>query len=159
MASHLRLSLLVGFGGIQAVDTEFPYRVPIVDRGAIAVPLFADPISDSFRYGFCSELSDGFSWPFVKAGSALEIRCGIRTSTRTSKKDRQLSQNSFCRMTVVIDFSDCPCPFLAPLLRNPCARSQHESDWLREDWELVPELCNFLAKNCKTLLAISCVYR
>ena len=47
MASHLRLSLLVGFGGIEAVDTEFPYRVPIVDRGAIAVPLFADPISDS----------------------------------------------------------------------------------------------------------------
>ena len=47
MASHLRLSLLVGFGGIEAVDTEFPYRVPIVDRGAIAVPLFADPISDT----------------------------------------------------------------------------------------------------------------
>ena len=41
------LSLLVGFGGIEAVNTEFPYRVPIVDRGAIAVPLFADPISDS----------------------------------------------------------------------------------------------------------------
>ena len=35
------------FGGIETVDTEFPYRVPIVDRGAIAVPLFADPISDS----------------------------------------------------------------------------------------------------------------
>ena len=47
VASHLRLSLLVGFGGIEAVDTEFPYRVPIGDRGAIAVPLFADPISDS----------------------------------------------------------------------------------------------------------------
>ena len=47
VASHLRLSLLVGFGGIEAVDTECPYRVPIVDRGAIAVPLFADPISDS----------------------------------------------------------------------------------------------------------------
>ena len=42
-SGHLRLSLLVGFGGIEAVDTEFPYRVPIVDRGAIAVPLFADP--------------------------------------------------------------------------------------------------------------------
>ena len=36
-----------GFGGIEAVDTEFPYRLPIVDRGAIAVPLFADPVSDS----------------------------------------------------------------------------------------------------------------
>ena len=47
MAGHLRLSLLVGFGGIEAIDTEFPYQVPIVDRGAIAVPLFADPISDS----------------------------------------------------------------------------------------------------------------
>ena len=47
VVSHLRLSSLVGFGGIEAVDTEFPYRVPIVDRGAIAVPLFADPISDS----------------------------------------------------------------------------------------------------------------
>ena len=47
VASHLRLSVLVGFGGIEAIDTEFPYRVPIVDRGAIAVPLFADPISDS----------------------------------------------------------------------------------------------------------------
>ena len=35
-----------GFGGIEAIDTEFPYRVPIVDRGAIAVPLFADPISE-----------------------------------------------------------------------------------------------------------------
>ena len=35
------------FGGIEAIDTEFPYRVPIVDRGAIAVPLFADPVSDS----------------------------------------------------------------------------------------------------------------
>ena len=41
------MSLLVGFGGIGAVDAEFPYRVPIVDRGAIAVPVFADPISDS----------------------------------------------------------------------------------------------------------------
>ena len=47
VASRLRLSLLVGFGGIEAVDTEFPYPVPIVDRGAIAVPLFANPISDS----------------------------------------------------------------------------------------------------------------
>ena len=47
VASHLRLSLLVGFGCIEAVDTEFPYRVPVVDRGAIAVPLFSDPISDS----------------------------------------------------------------------------------------------------------------
>ena len=47
LAGHLKLSLLVGFGGIEAVDTEFPYRVPIVDRGAIAVPLFADPLSDS----------------------------------------------------------------------------------------------------------------
>ena len=43
----LEAELLVGFGGIEAIDTEFPYRVPIVDRGAIAVPLFADPISDS----------------------------------------------------------------------------------------------------------------
>ena len=33
-------SLVVGFGGIQAVDTEFPYRVPIVDRGTIAAALF-----------------------------------------------------------------------------------------------------------------------
>ena len=48
VASHLRLSLLVGFGGIEAVDTEFPYRVPIVDGGAIAVPLFADPIGGEF---------------------------------------------------------------------------------------------------------------
>ena len=48
MASQLKLSLLVGFGGIKAVDTEFPYWVPIVDRGAIAVPLLADPISDSY---------------------------------------------------------------------------------------------------------------
>ena len=37
----------IGFGGIQTVDTEFPYRVPIVDRGTIAVPPFADPVSDS----------------------------------------------------------------------------------------------------------------
>ena len=44
VASHLELSLRVGFGGIEAVDTEFPYRFPIVD---IAVPLFADPVSDS----------------------------------------------------------------------------------------------------------------
>ena len=40
---------VVGFGGIQAVDAEFSYRVPIVDRGAIAAPLFAAPraVSDS----------------------------------------------------------------------------------------------------------------
>ena len=42
-ASHLRLSFLLGFGAIEAVDTEFPYRVPIVDRGAIAVPLLPTP--------------------------------------------------------------------------------------------------------------------
>ena len=42
MASHLSLSLLGGFGGIEAIDTEFPYRVPIVDSSAIAVPLFAE---------------------------------------------------------------------------------------------------------------------
>ena len=47
VASQLRPSLVVGFGGIQTVDTEFPYRVPIVDRGTIAVPPFADPVSDS----------------------------------------------------------------------------------------------------------------
>ena len=47
VVSHLRLRLLVGLAGIEAVDTEFPHRVPIVDRGTIAVPLFADPISDS----------------------------------------------------------------------------------------------------------------
>ena len=47
--SHLRLSLLVGFGGIEAVDTEFPCRVPIVDTGAVAVSLFADTISDSWK--------------------------------------------------------------------------------------------------------------
>ena len=47
MASQLRLSLLVGFGGIEAVDTELEDWFPIVDRGAIAVPLFADPFSDS----------------------------------------------------------------------------------------------------------------
>ena len=29
------------FGGIQAVDTEFPYGVPIVDRRTNAAPLFA----------------------------------------------------------------------------------------------------------------------
>ena len=28
-------SLVLGFGGTQAVDTEFLYRVPIVDRGTI----------------------------------------------------------------------------------------------------------------------------
>ena len=53
MASHLRLILLLGFGGIEAVDTEFPYRVPVIDRGAIAVPLFAHPISDSWMEGAC----------------------------------------------------------------------------------------------------------
>ena len=37
----------VEVGGIQTVNTEFPYQVPIVDRGTIAVPLFADPVSDS----------------------------------------------------------------------------------------------------------------
>ena len=36
--------LVVGFGGIQTVDTEFPYRVPIVDRGTIAVPLLSGPL-------------------------------------------------------------------------------------------------------------------
>ena len=30
-ASQPRPSLVIGFGGIQAVDSEFPYRVPIVD--------------------------------------------------------------------------------------------------------------------------------
>ena len=46
----VRLTLLVGFGGIEAIDvsTDFPYRVPFVDRGKIAVPLVADPISDSY---------------------------------------------------------------------------------------------------------------
>ena len=29
------------------VDAEFPYRVPIVDRGTIAAPLFAATVSDS----------------------------------------------------------------------------------------------------------------
>ena len=47
MASQLRPSLVIGFGGIQAVDTEFPYRIPIVDRGTIAAILFAAPVSDS----------------------------------------------------------------------------------------------------------------
>ena len=32
--------LVVDLGGTQAADTEFPYRVPIVDRGTIAAPLF-----------------------------------------------------------------------------------------------------------------------
>ena len=40
-------SVVVGFGAIQAVNTESPYRVPIIDRGTIAAPLFADPFSDS----------------------------------------------------------------------------------------------------------------
>ena len=31
VASQLRPSLVVGFGGIRTVDTEFPYRAPIVD--------------------------------------------------------------------------------------------------------------------------------
>ena len=35
------------FGGIQAVDTELPYQVPIVDMGTIAAPLLAAPVSDS----------------------------------------------------------------------------------------------------------------
>ena len=39
--------MVVGFGGIQAVDAGFPYRVPIVDGGTIAAPLLAAPISDS----------------------------------------------------------------------------------------------------------------
>ena len=46
MAWQLRPSLVIGFGGIQAVDTEFPYRVPIVDKGTIAAPLFAAPVSE-----------------------------------------------------------------------------------------------------------------
>ena len=33
MASQLRPSLVVGFGEIEAIDAECPYRVPIVDRG------------------------------------------------------------------------------------------------------------------------------
>ena len=47
VASQLRPNLVVDSGGIQTVDAEFLYRVPIVDRGTIAVPLFADPVSDS----------------------------------------------------------------------------------------------------------------
>ena len=31
--SQLRPSLVIGFGGIQAIDAEFPYWVPVVDRG------------------------------------------------------------------------------------------------------------------------------
>ena len=31
----------------RGVDTEFPYRVRIVDRGLIAATLFADTVSDS----------------------------------------------------------------------------------------------------------------
>ena len=61
MASHLRLSLLSRFGGIEAVDAEFPYRVPIVDRGAIAGPLFSDPISDSLGDRFLSSAGAGGS--------------------------------------------------------------------------------------------------
>ena len=38
-------------GAIQAVDAEFPYLDPIVNRGTIAVPLFADPPSVSWRKG------------------------------------------------------------------------------------------------------------
>ena len=41
------LLIVVGFGGIPAIHTEFPYRVPIVDGGTIAAPLFAAPVSDS----------------------------------------------------------------------------------------------------------------
>ena len=43
VASHLRLSLLFGFGGVEAVDTEFPYRVPIVDRGQLPYPCLPTP--------------------------------------------------------------------------------------------------------------------
>ena len=50
MASQLRPSngpsLVVGFGGIQAIDAESSYRVPIVNRGTIAAPLCAAPVSD-----------------------------------------------------------------------------------------------------------------
>ena len=46
VASQLR-PILVGFGAIQAIDADFPYRVPTVDRGTIAAPLFAAPVSDS----------------------------------------------------------------------------------------------------------------
>ena len=43
MASQLRPSLAVGFGGIQAVHTEFPYRVRIVDRGRVPYPSLPPP--------------------------------------------------------------------------------------------------------------------
>ena len=33
--------MVVGFGGIHAIDAELLYRVPIVDRGTIAAP-FSD---------------------------------------------------------------------------------------------------------------------
>ena len=33
VASQLRLSLLLGFGETEAINTELPYRAPIVDRG------------------------------------------------------------------------------------------------------------------------------
>ena len=61
--NQLRPSLVVGFGGIQAVDTEFPCRVPNVARGTIAAPLLATPVSGSFRLVNTNSMFSNFSGP------------------------------------------------------------------------------------------------
>ena len=43
VASQLRPSLVVGFGGIRAVDAEFPYRVPSSMGGRLPNPCLPSP--------------------------------------------------------------------------------------------------------------------
>ena len=72
VAVQLRLSLVIGFGGIQAGDTEFPYWVRIVDRGTIAAPLFAAP---RFRFLDVSVVMPADSRRLTKKGFMCVCVC------------------------------------------------------------------------------------
>ena len=73
MACQLRPSFVLGFGDIQAVDTEFPYQVPIVDGATIAAPLFAAPVSDSVQLFHVSDVSWLRAAPLLDSGAARLI--------------------------------------------------------------------------------------
>ena len=51
LANQMRLSFPLALEASRWSDTEFLYRVPIVDRGTIAAPLFATTVSDSQNVG------------------------------------------------------------------------------------------------------------
>ena len=82
VASQLGPSLVVGFGGIQAVDTEFPYRVAISTA--------------TYRGARCPTLKTAEKQPKgVPSGSRWSSRKTAGKTAETPEKQPKSSQNSF----------------------------------------------------------------